>query len=103
LVAGLYANYQYVIQRIYDLSSNTAYLVVGRPNGTGRAGAVFGPGSICQALVAPDAGYNITFQVGRLPRTLTGCETNSIGFMVNAEQMIINEDLAFVFETISTT
>lgn len=119
LIAGLQATYSQDIQRIFELESDKAYFVIGRPQGQGTIRAVFGPKAVSQAAYAaladPCQAHNITFQSndatcvpgsggmtgGGWSRTLNNCILNSIDFNVDAQQMLINENLGFVFATMS--
>lgn len=119
LIARLQANYQQDVQRIFELESDKAYFVIGRPQGQGTIGAIFGPKAVSQAAYAsladPCIAHNITFQSndatcipgqsgntgGGWSRTLNNVILNSIDFSVEAQQMLINENLGFVFATMS--
>lgn len=111
IVSQLQANYQRNIQRIYDLSSDAGYFVIGRVDGNGSIGCVFGPGkgggNPYSSLTADVCnGFNITFSLANNPcggswtRTMTGCRLNSFNITVQAQDMIINENVGFMFSTL---
>lgn len=111
IVSQLTANYQRNIQRIYDLASDKGYYVIGRVDGNGSIGCVFGPGkgggnpyaaltgNVCN-------GFSINFSMGQNPcggtwtRTMTGCRLNSFGITVSAQDMIINENVGYMFASL---
>ena len=120
LIANLQANYTQNIQRVYELESDKAYFVIGRPNGQGSIGAVFGPKAVSQAAYAdlanPCNAHNITFQStdatcvpgnnggmtgGGWMRSINNVILQSLDFQVAAETMLINENIGFVFATMS--
>ncbi len=112
LIAGLQANYSQNIQRIFELESDKAYFIIGRPNGQGSIRAVFGPKAVSQVAYAdlanPCIAHNITFssngascEGGDWVRSLNNVILQSIDFQVDAQDMLINENLGFVFATMS--
>lgn len=109
LLTQIAANYRQDIQRINELESDKAYLVVGRPTGDGSAQAVFGPkpggGAPYKELADPCSQHNISFQNndatcskgGGFDRTLHNVVMNSLQFQVNAQDMLIQEQIGFTF------
>lgn len=109
LLTGVNASYRQDIQRINELESDKAYLVVGRPTGEGSAQAVFGPkpssGVPYAELADPCITHNISFQNndatcgggGGFDRTLHNVVMNMLQFQVSAQDMLIQETIGFVF------
>jgi hypothetical protein len=119
LLSNISADYAQNVQRIFELESDKAYFVVGRPQGTGQIRAVFGPKAASQAAYAdlanPCLAHNIVFQSsdatcvpgstgmsgGDWTRSINNVILNSINFAVDAQDMLINENLGFVFASMS--
>lgn len=111
-------NWSYVqnVQRIYEIGSNSVYLIAGRTQGTAGVNRIMGPtqvassfyssfGDVCQAYR-----NNITFQAyarcgvngsgasGQTVNiTLGNCVIQSYGGGVQAEQMVVNEQIQMMF------
>lgn len=120
LVTNLQATYNQPISRIYEVASDKAYFVVGRPDGNGNIGSVFGPKQYSQALYEQlanpcvisnlelntpgnagcDASGNPTG--GGWKRKLNNVILQSLGFQVNAQDMLINENLGIQFASLET-
>ena len=120
--AGMLAqsiNWSYVqnVQRIYEIGSNSVWLIAGRTQGTAGINRIMGPaglaksfynkfGDVCQA-----SGNSVTFsalaQCGVTAQgsggsqsvaiTLGNCVIQSYGGGVQAEQMVVNEQIAMMF------
>jgi hypothetical protein len=121
LLSNLQATYSQEVRRIYELESDKAYFVIGRPNGEGSIGAVFGPKAVSQVAYAelanPCIAHNITFQSndatcvpgsggmtgGGWTRSINNVILSGISFQVDARDMLINETLSFQFATMSVT
>ena len=115
LVSNLQANYTQPLSRIYELASDRAYFVVGRPEGNGNIGAVFGPkahASVAYADLADPCkktNLELKFKSGascgpagkalstKWGRKLTCVILQSLGFQVNAQDMLINENIGFQY------
>jgi hypothetical protein len=111
IISNLTANYQRNIQRIYDLASDKGYYVIGRVDGNGSIGCVFGPGkgggNPYSALTTDVCnGFQISFAMdancggASWTRTMTGCRLNSFNITVNAQDMVINENVGFMFASL---
>lgn len=118
LITNLQANYNQPISRVYEIASDKTYFIVGRPDGNGNIGAVFGPKKFSQAAYAtladPCKTNNLELKaegaaacdaVGNpvnqgWGRRITHVVLQSLGFQVNAQDMLINENLGFQFATL---
>jgi len=115
LVTNLQANYNQPINRIYELASNRAFFVVGRPEGTGNFGSVFGPKPVTELAYKQlaDPCNNNTISLNfqgqascdsngarfspQFGRRLVGVVLQTLGFSVNAQDMLINENVGFLY------
>jgi hypothetical protein len=116
LINQLQASYNQPVNRIYELGTDLAYFVVGRPEGTGQIGSVFGPKASAKVayttLADPCNKTNLEFRFdggaacgsegtgindNGFLRKLTACTLNSLGFQVAAQDMLINENIGIVF------
>lgn len=108
--------YQQPVNRIYELQSQDTYYVAGRPQGNGNFGRVLGPGLPtltfyqtfgdvckshlntlridCAAHCGPPPGDK---KVNGISYCLTGVTLNNVGMRVAAQDMLMNEDLGFMF------
>ena len=120
LITNLQASYNQPISRVYEIASDKAYFVVGRPNGNGSIGSVFGPKQFSQVAYAkladPCETNNLELKADRdaactavgtptgsgWGRRLTHVVLQSLGFQVNAQDMMINENIGFQFATLET-
>jgi hypothetical protein len=124
LVTQLQANYTQPLNRVYELGSDLAYFVVGRPNGEGTMGSVFGPKAYSEQayidLANPCKTNNLSFSFsknaacdansvngeantgGGWGRTLQHVILQSLGFQVNSQDMLINENIGFQFAALET-
>lgn len=118
LITNLNATYNQPISRIYEIATDKAYFVVGRPDGNGSIGSVFGPKVYSQAAYARladpcqtnnlelksdgDASCNAVGEPtgGGWGRRLTHVILQTLGFQVNAQDMLINENVSFQFATL---
>ena len=116
----LQMQYQQQVTRIYEIGTNLTYFVVGRTSGQVSLGRIIGPTAIAGAFYARygdacNAAKNtLTFTAG------AGCNSgattravgstaeytvlhvliNSIGISVNASDMMINEQVAMMFNSL---
>lgn len=120
LITNLQATYQQPLNRIFEISSDKSYFVVGRTQGNGSIGAVFGPKRYAQAaytnLADPCTATDVLFKfdkdascdesgnpTGRgWGRKLVRVILQSLAFQVNAQDMLINENLGFQFASMET-
>lgn len=117
LVSQLQANYNQPITRVYELASAKAFYVMGRPDGSGTFGSIFGPKSVTDAAyteLANPCNENV-IKLGfdnakvncatgiKMGRTLEGVTLQSLGFQVNAQDMLINENVSFMFAAMTKT
>ena len=116
--AGMLAqsiSWQYMqnIQRLYELGSSNVFLVAGRTSGQASVQRIMGPtaiassfyttfGNVCNALTNTIAfqavakcGSGGTGQTVNL--SLGNCVIQSYGGGVQAEQMVVNEQIALMF------
>jgi hypothetical protein len=114
LVTNVSVQYQQNLNRVFDIQSDKVYFVVGRTQGSGSLGTVIGPkgassagisklSDICNpALIEFDftgagctetgANTNISFK-----RVITDVTLQSVGFTLQAADMMINENLGIQF------
>ena len=114
LVTSVQVQYQQQVNRIFDVQSDKTYYVIGRVQGSGSLGTVVGPKGAGDAGVAklgnPCNKNEIMFNfsgsrcdesgssnsLGRR-RKIFDVVLNSVGFSVQAQDMVINENLGFQF------
>ncbi len=115
IAQNLQYNYQQQVVRIYELTSNSQYYIAGRTQGTAGMARILGPKPIQIAFYTKygdvcNAGNNIV-EIN----LLTGCTSGdkpvtqgfaltlkylvitSLGGMINAQDMIVNEQVAMMF------
>ena len=114
LVTNVQVNYQQQVNRIFDVQSDKTYYVVGRVQGNGSLGTVVGPKGAGDAAISelgdPCNKNSILFNfTGSRCGESGGSETlnrkrkvfdvvlQSVGFTVQAQDMVINENLGFQF------
>jgi len=117
LAQSIQYGYQQPISRIYEISSNLIYYVAGRPRGEGTMQSVLGPkpttaawfqryGNVCLAwsnafvftgLAGCQGG------IGDLMYVLIGVILLSVSDSVQAEQMMISENIQYMFASLSKT
>lgn len=120
LISNLQASYTQPISRVYEIASDKAYFIIGRPDGNGTIGSVFGPKQYSQVayskLADPCQTNNLELKASRNAacdasgaalgsgwgRRLTHVVLQNLGFQVNAQDMLINENLGFQFATMET-
>lgn len=110
--------YQQPITRLYEVGTQLTYYVAGRPQGTASIARILGPGSLMSAFYAclgdvcnanfndmcfcvetnclgnPDQDFN-AMEIG-----LKNVVLQSLGFSIQAENMIINEQLSLFFTSL---
>ena len=121
LVAQIQVQYNQPISRIYEVAGDGAYFVIGRPTGNGSFGTVIGPKSTVttefyKRLSDPCNPPSINLEYNGAGCNLGGSPSNnfttakrrinnimveSIGFQINAQDMLINENLGFQFAYLS--
>jgi hypothetical protein len=109
--------YQQPINRIFEVGGSKSYYVAGRPQGNASLGRIVGPrpitvafytlfGNVCQGpltslMFAGAAGCQakpvIDLQQNGFAFMLDGALLQSIGISVTAQDMVINEQLQFMF------
>jgi len=97
--------YQQQLSRVYNLANDKTYFVVGRTSGTGSIGYVIGPTKVVDDAVTqisdPCQDTTIKFSwsscTGDSTKKLTGVVGTSVGFTVQAQDMVINGNLGFQF------
>lgn len=110
LVSQVQVQYQQQVTRVFNVQDDKTYYVVGRTNGQGSIGTVVGPkpaqdagvehlSDPCnQAIVRFDfTGGNCENAPIKRIRTVFDVVLNSVGFTIQAQDMVINEQLGFQF------
>jgi hypothetical protein len=113
LVQNLQMSYAQSITRLYEVGSPNTYFIAGRAQGNGTLGRVIGPKLLTQAFYqkygnvcnvkdnvlrfegAFGCGPNITNQSGEIIASFV--VLNNIALQVNAEQVVITENIGFMF------
>lgn len=115
LVQTVNISYQQQIQKLYEVGSNHIYHVGGRTQGTGSIGRIIGPKQLGPLLYATygnicNVGQNtllFTFKAncqGSVNVTYT-CHlvlVTALGFNLQAVDMMINEQVQFMFSGLTT-
>ncbi len=112
LVQNLAWQYMQNITRLYDVTSTDVVLVQGRTAGQGSMSRVMGPsallaaffthyGNVCYAgtntlTIEAVAGCNATTP-GVVTMVMTNIVLNSYGGTISAQDMVVNEQLGFIF------
>jgi len=113
LVQNLQWQYQQNITRLYDVTSTDVVLVQGRTAGQGSMSRVMGPsalaaaffekyGNVCYAdtntlTVTADAACAGGVSSSTITLVMASVVLNSYGGAVSAQDMVVNEQLGFVF------
>jgi hypothetical protein len=118
LVQQMQVTYAQSINRLYEVGAPSIYYVGGRTQGQLTIGRVIGPtGSVCEIYseygdVCKAKGniINLTLEetdcseggegTGKTRLILKGCVITQIGISVQAQDMIINENLAMMFSSL---
>lgn len=119
LTQNLGVNYTQSITRLYEIGTNYTYLVAGRTQGQLSMGRVLGPrpvaaafyttyGNVCNAATnnlnfSAQAGCNSQSLGGSLTFGVQNAVIVSIGLSVGAQDMVINENLAMTFISLTLT
>jgi hypothetical protein len=128
LVQNLQINYQQAVNQIFEIGSNNRYYVVGRTNGNLSMGRVVGPikmqldvlallGNVCQGRKEDK---NLTFNLGSAACTgvqnqvpnggaanteiqirADACVATGVSYAVQAQDMLINENVSAMFGQLS--
>jgi hypothetical protein len=119
LTQNLSVNYTQQITRLYEIGSQNTYYVGGRTQGQATLGRVFGPralqlgfyqkfGDVCKAA---DNTINFSLEAGcasgaqadyaKAGFTIHNAVITSMGFTVQAQDMIINEQVQLMFVALS--
>lgn len=112
LVQNLQWQYMQNITRLYDVTSTAVVLVQGRTAGQGSMSRVMGPsallaefftryGNVCYAssntlTITAIAGCHADTP-GQVEMVMTNVVLNSYGGAISAQDMVVNEQLGFVF------
>lgn len=119
LTQQLQISYQQPITRLYEVGTQKTYYVAGRPQGSANIARILGPGTVMAALyeclgdVCKADKNDLCFcvqancgsQHGTGPQSAYGAMTlclknvvlQSLGFSVQAQDMIINEQMSLFF------
>ncbi len=119
LTQNLSVNYTQQVTRIYEIGSQATFYVGGRTQGQATLGRIFGPrkiqtafyhkyGDVCQAA---DNTINFELEAGcaggpgvefaKTGFTIHNAVITSMGFTVQAQDMIINEQVQLMFVAMS--
>lgn len=121
LVQQLQFTYSQAVTRVYELGSSLSFYVAGRTQGQATMGRILGPrplaltfyqqyGDVCNAAtntlhvqMAAGCGTPGQFQQGSnlFAFTLRFCVITSIGVSMQAQDMIINEQLQIMFSSLN--
>jgi hypothetical protein len=112
LVTQAQLSYGQQLSRIFELQSDKAYFVVGRTQGRGSLGTVIGPKPVSTAFYKsigdPCKPETLHFNFssgscsgGKASRIAHGVVVENLGFSVSAQDMLINEQVAFQFSMLS--
>lgn len=114
LVTNVSVQYQQQLNRVFDIQTDATYYVIGRTQGNGTLGTVIGPkgaqnagvadlGDVCNPksilfnFAGAGCGPNRDESKATYKRTLTNVTLQSVGFTVQAADMLINENLGIQF------
>lgn len=113
LVTNLGLQYAQQLSRIFEIGSDKMYVVVGRVQGNGTLGNVIGPKRVSvafyQEIADPCRNTVLTFKFDSqaedtdlcprvtATRRITGVIAESLGMQMNAQDMMIQENLGFQF------
>jgi hypothetical protein len=120
LIQNLQISYQQQVNQIYEVGSANRYYVVGRTNGTIAIGRVVGPANLNDAILtrlgnACAAGNkSLTFNLGSasclgvgkgasVEVTADACVATSVSYSVQAQDMLVNENVQAMFGQLSKT
>lgn len=118
VVQNLQIGYQQSVRPLFEIGSNNRYYVVGRTQGDMTIGRILGPAvflsTILSALGNPCAQVNrlVTVQLGNsgcsgavagkdVNLFMDACVAMSVRFATEAEQLLVNEQIAIMFGQLS--
>lgn len=118
-VQSLTVNYQQPVNQMYDLGSNDRLFVAGRPSGNAQLQRVVGPvyigstwlnqftdpcniASNTMVLEFHPKCASSNVKVGFVKRTMYYCLVTSIGFSIQAENMVMNDNTQLIFSYMDT-
>ena len=110
LVQNLQISYQQQVNQIYEIGSSNRYYVVGRTNGTIAVGRIVGPAVLAVEFLTtygnPCKGgdKSLTFELGNASCveagkgaatkiTAAACVATSVSYSVQAQDMLVNENV----------
>ena len=121
MVQSLQGTYNQAIQRLYELGANTVYYVAGRREGALTLQRVVGPtalsnayfrkyGDVCQVAentlefsVRADCSTGSQQSFSGVAFTLHYCVIRQLGFQVNANDTIVNDNQQLMFASLEYT
>lgn len=120
LVQQLSINYTQPVNTLFEIGSNNRYYVVGRTTGQMQMGRIIGPTVVSTALlqrlgnVCSAGNRDLTMTLGNSACTGTGtgksvtlmakaCVATMIGYSMQSQDMLINEQLQIIFGELSRT
>lgn len=111
-VQSLTVNYQQPVNQMYDLGSKNRLFVAGRPSGNAQLQRVVGPSAVatiwlgqftdpCKItsntmVLAFDPKCSST-GTSNMKRTMYYCLVTSVGFSIQAENMVMNDNTQLIF------
>lgn len=114
LVQSVSVQYQQMINRLYECSSSKIYFIGGRTQGNGTLGRIIGPvklttqfyktfGDLCQLSNGNAVTFDFSHSCGSSNSTiaynLRQLLIVGIGFSMTSEQMMISEQVSFLFNS----
>ena len=119
LITNLQVAYAQQLSRIFEIGSDKMYLVVGRVQGNGSMGSVIGPKPVSaefyNQIGDPCKNMVLTFKFDALggagnlcpavtaSRKMSGVVAENINMTVNAQDMMIQETIAYQYAELSAT
>jgi hypothetical protein len=112
LVQNVSAQYQQQFQMLFELGSNTIYPIMGRPQGQLTIGRIVGGGGFSDDMFnACNGGATVSFQATQgacnglegsaVAATLHGVFVTNYGIEMNAQDLMVRENVQAVFTSMS--
>lgn len=113
LVQNVQAQYQQQVTRVWELASSKTYYIAGRSLGQMSIARIVGPqsvqsdfvtqfGDVCKATantfdINPKAGVCPPNSTANMGRRFHNCVITSVGMSMQAQDMVINENMQLMF------
>ena len=111
LVQSVNCTYQQQFSLLFELGSNTAYPIMGRPQGTMTIARIVGNAGFSEAFFnACNGGSTVSFQAtqgicngstGGLTATCSGVFVNQYGFDMSTQDLMVKENVQATFVSMS--